>query len=102
MEAFDKDHFMSLNILKKEVYTGSKKGMRYRLERIGEKPDFQIKVSVWPEPFCFDKTEETKITSQIFSFDEDGKNQIVDWLNEIYTAKQIIWKEAYKGSLFGA
>jgi len=37
MQMFDKDHFVSLNILKKEVYSGSRKGMRYRLEKTGRK-----------------------------------------------------------------
>lgn len=80
----DKDHFMSLNILKKEVYTGSMKGMRYRLEKIGDKPEEKILVHIWPEPYCFDKTDEDKKIKKDFPFNEDGKSAIVDWLNEVY------------------
>lgn len=91
MQMFDKDHFMSLNILKKEVYSGSMKGMRYRLEKVGEKPELKILVHIWPEPLCFVKTSEEKKISKEFEFSEDGKNQVVAWLNEEYEAKIDLW-----------
>lgn len=91
MEVFQKDKFMSLNILKKEVYTGSMKGMRYRLEKTGEKPEEKILVHIWPEPFCFVKTDDEKKISKEFEFSPEGKDQIVDWLNQMYEEKKEIW-----------
>ena len=92
MQMFDKDHFVSINILKKEVYSGSMKGMRYRLEKTGEKEALKILVHIWPEPFCFDKTEDEKKISNEFEFSKDGMNQIVIWLNEQYEINQDLWK----------
>lgn len=93
MELFDKDHFMSLNILKKEVYSGSMKGMRYRLEKTGEKPEEKILVYIWPEPLCFEKTEAEKKVKKEFAFSEEGKEQIVQWLNQKYQEKKKNWVE---------
>ncbi|MFA9466081.1 MAG: GNAT family acetyltransferase [Velocimicrobium sp.] len=93
MQAFDKDHFMSLNILKKEAYSGSMRGMRYRLEQVGEKSDPKIVTYIWPEPFCFEKTEDDKKTSKEFEFSELGKEQIVIWLNEQFESKKEVWKK---------
>ena len=44
--------FMPVNFLKKEKYTGSCKGMRFRMEKFekeGEETPV-LRVSVWPEP----------------------------------------------------
>lgn len=93
-EVFRTDKFMSLNILKKEVYTGSMRGMRYRLEKTGEKPDEQILVHIWPEPFCFDKTDDSEKMHREFPYSEEGKAEIVAWLNEQYNEKKAIWEKA--------
>ena len=52
--------FMPVNFLKKEKYTGSCKGMRFRMEKFEkEGADAPIlQVSVWPEPYSFDCTPE--------------------------------------------
>ena len=45
--------FMPVNFLKKEKYTGSCKGMRFRMEKFekeGEETPV-LRVSVWPEPY---------------------------------------------------
>lgn len=50
--------FMPVNFLKKEKYTGSCKGMRFRMEKFekeGEETPV-LRVSVWPEPYSFDCT----------------------------------------------
>lgn len=77
----DKGNFLNLNILKKEEYTGSMDGMRYRLVKKEEGDEKKIMVAVWPEPFCFLKTPEENKIYQEFSFDEEGKNHAADWLN---------------------
>lgn len=78
----DKDHFLNLNILKKEDYTGSMEGMRYRLIKAADEEDGpKLRVTVWPEPFCFDKTPEEKKLVRDFAFSEEGKADAAEWLN---------------------
>lgn len=85
----EKDKFLNLNILKKEDYTGSMDGMRYRLVKEEEEEKKYIRVTVWPEPFCFDKTPEEKKTSIRVDFSEEGKEEAADWLNRQWvTMKQ--------------
>lgn len=77
----EKDKFLNLNILKKEDYTGSMDGMRYRLVKEEEEEQKFIRVTAWPEPFCFDKTPEEQKTSIRVAFSEEGKEEAADWLN---------------------
>lgn len=78
----DREAFFNLNILKKEDYTGSMDGMRYRLVKAeNEEGEAKLRVASWPEPFCFDKTPEEKKTVRDFAFSEEGKKDAADWLN---------------------
>lgn len=65
-----------------ESYYGSYSGMRYAIERVGEKPDFQLQITIWSEPFCFEMTPKEEMKSQRFDFTEDGYDQGILWLNE--------------------
>jgi len=78
---------MSINILKKEIYTGSYKGMYYRLEKIEE----ELKVTIWCGPYSFDNVEEDKKTVSIFPFNHDGHDAAIAWLNEQYIARKDEW-----------
>lgn len=72
---------MPINFLKKEAFTGSDTGMRYRMERLQEEETALLLVTAWPEPYCFDATEEKDKISARFSFDESGIEAGVEWLN---------------------
>ena len=39
-------------------------------------------VEIWPEPFCYEKTDKEKIVVQRFPFTEDGYQEILKYLNE--------------------
>ncbi|MBP9996200.1 MAG: GNAT family acetyltransferase [Lachnospiraceae bacterium] len=78
---------VSLNFIKKEVFTGSYSGMRYRLEKCND----NIKAWVWPEPYNFIKTEESLKTSEEFPLTMEGKEEAVAWLNEQYVAREKLW-----------
>ena len=75
-----------------QAFTGSYKGMRYRIILQKETKDDDGNVvtekgllaSVWPEPFAFEKTAQEKITTRLFPFDEDGRMAAADWLNAMY------------------
>ena len=43
--------FMPINFLKKEKFTGSHKGLRFRMEKLEENEENFLFVSVWPEPY---------------------------------------------------
>lgn len=87
-----------------EAYFGSFKGMRYRIAREPlENVSFaspeiknagQIKASVWPEPFAYAKTAAEDITDKLFSFSEEGLNEVSVWLNERYLEEEEQWKAA--------
>lgn len=88
--------FMPVNFLKKEKFTGSHQGMRFRMEKLeieGEdKP--RLGVTVWPEPYGYDATpEEDKQTIEL-DFDGDGVARGVDWLNEQFEGQRARWKAA--------
>lgn len=82
---------MPVTFLKKEPFSGSYKGMRYRMEKNeaalsedSDKKETFLKVCIWPQPLCFNKTpDENKIWNQ-FAFSSEGVALAVDWLNEIW------------------
>ena len=83
---------------KKEAFTGSYQGMRYRMKKIdvpvsseSEDTVTRLSVFVWPQPFCFDKTEDDLKTEHLFDFSPDGITCAVDWLNEIYKTENKRW-----------
>lgn len=77
---------MPINFLKKENFTGSYKGMRYRMEKLAqEDSETLLCVAAWPEPYGYDKTsEELKIRTNL-PFTEEGIVEGVAWLNEQHT-----------------
>jgi hypothetical protein len=78
-------------------FTGSFRGMRYRIIKQKETRNEEgaivteggLLVTVWPEPFAFDKTDESLKVSRLFPFDEEGKSQAVAWLNEEHERRQL-------------
>lgn len=89
---------MPIPFLKKEAFTGSYQGMRYRMKKKeapnAENPDEMttlLSVYIWPQPFCFDKTNDELKTEKCFEFSTDGIHQAVDWLNEMYISEKKRW-----------
>lgn len=72
---------MPVNFLKKEAFTGSDTGMRYRMEQLKKEEMVLLLVTAWPEPYCFDATPEEEKVRAEFSFDEEGIMAGVEWLN---------------------
>lgn len=63
----DLKEVMPISFLKKEPFTGSYQGMRYRMEKAdiqaaedSEEKKTVLRVCIWPQPFCFDKTDDKK------------------------------------------
>lgn len=82
----EKRNMMPLAFFKKEPYTGSDRGMRYRIAKVTEgeesvKTDW-LEAVVYPEPFCYDVTPEEKKIRERFPMEEDSLEMIRNWLNE--------------------
>ena len=82
-----KEAFVPMAFFKKEAYTGSRKGMRYRVKK--EEDSFDA--AVYPEPYCYEATPEEKKTKAAFPFTEEGRGQVVDWLNGQYESRKEEW-----------
>lgn len=78
---------MSLVFLKKERFTGSFKGMQYRLEKNGD----EIKATIFPGPYNFDNTPDEKKETAQFSFDDAGLDAAIAWLNSQYETRKGEW-----------
>lgn len=85
--------FMPVNYLKKEKFTGSHCGMRFRMEKVDREGEGTLLgVSAWPEPYGYDATPDSQKLRTEFSFDADGIAKSVDWLNEQYVGYPEKWK----------
>lgn len=84
----ERSGFMPVNYLKKESYTGSYRGMRFKMVKaqVGEEGEEKtvLRVFHWPEPYGFDATKEELKVSMDTSFDEEGIQKGIDWLNQAY------------------
>ena len=74
---------MPVNFLKKEKFTGSDTGMRYRMEMEKQEDEPTLVVTVWPEPYGYDNTPEEKKERKRFEFSEEGIVAGVEWLNRM-------------------
>ncbi len=74
----------SLPFLKKSPYTGSYKGMRYRIQKEEQEKTLILKTFAWKGIFCFDKTPPEDMISKTFPFSDEGLVEITNWLNEQY------------------
>lgn len=61
---------------KKAVLKASFGGMRYQAEQVAADGEKHLRLSVWPEPFCFEKTAEEKIQMRLFPI------QRKDWMRD--------------------
>lgn len=81
------DKNLPLNYIKKENLTGSYQGMRY----LFQKKEDELVLTIWPEPYCFEKTPDEKKTVNKFEFTEEGKLKAIDWMNEQYQSRRSEW-----------
>lgn len=77
-----REDILSLEYLKKTEFTGSHRGLRYRLEGVEEETEKKLLVTVWPEPFNFVTTPDEQKQHEAFAFSEDGVVDAVAWMND--------------------
>lgn len=89
---------IALPLLQKSAFTGSYRGMRYRLKKEmlaaaeEEEQKAWIRAVIWPEPYAFSTTPEEQKEWTDFEFSDRGLSEAVEWLNRMYEKKWI--KEA--------
>ena len=85
---------LPLSFLKKSAYTGSKRGLRYKMEKAemeaeakegteGGSSKTVLRVYTWRGIFAFDHTPENEIAIRDFEFSDAGIDCALDYLNEI-------------------
>ncbi len=74
----DRIDLFHLPFYKREAFTGSDRGLRFRIEK-GEDGE-QFCVTIWPEPFAYKHTAEEKKKRQYFPFEEESLDRIYEWL----------------------
>lgn len=69
------------------IYTGELKSMRYRIWRIGEKPDFKLMACAWAGPYAYAYVPDEEKTAAEFEYSEEGRLEAVAWLNEQFAVR---------------
>ena len=105
------DDILNLNFYKKEKFTGSYQGMRYLIKKdkievpaeagADEAKDSETEsaatsmdvfhVTIWPGPYNFISTADDKKTCKTFPFTLEGKDLVVEWLNEQWRTRRDEW-----------
>ncbi len=87
------------------VLNASYQGMRYQIQRCsrgeGEAVQDFLQASIWPEPFCYEKTSEELILQREFPYTEEGLDQIYAWLCENYEQERDRWEHARDNPMEG-
>lgn len=90
----DLSGMISIPLLKKEVFCGSEKGMRFRLAKVSsEETGDELEAVIWPEPFNYETTAEEKKERKQFPFTKEGIGQAVDWMNKTHENEPERWKK---------
>ena len=86
------DDILNMNFYKKEKFTGSYQGMRYLIQKAQSEDESDIfRVTIWPGPYNFASTSDDLKSSATFPFTPEGKEQVVGWLNEQWSARRTEW-----------
>lgn len=76
------------------IYTGGHNGMRYKIERTGEKPDYVLNVLIWQGPYASTAMKEEDITSKEFEYSEEGRSSAIQWIQDMYDTNIDRWENA--------
>ena len=76
------------------IYTGGHIGMRYKIERTGEKPDYVLNVLIWQGPYASTAMKEEDITAKKFEYSEEGRSSAIQWIQDMYDTNIDRWENA--------
>lgn len=88
---------------KKSDFSGSYKGMHYKLGKITIEQDADgtmtqstiLQATVWPGPYCCEATPDEKKEFETFEFSNDGITAACNWLNQKYSEKEDLYKNCH-------
>ena len=92
--------FIPVMGLKKEPYSGCHGGMRYYFQADEEKVNFTV--TVYPEPWSFDKTPDEDKETSTWPISEEGMDGAIDWLKKKYEEKKEYWDDSLKNAMHTA
>ena len=76
------------------IYTGGHNGMRYKIERTGEKSDYVLNVLIWQGPYASTAMKEEDITAKEFEYSEEGRSSAIQWIQDMYDTNIDRWENA--------
>lgn len=76
------------------VLKASFQGMRYQVEMVKEEEESHLLATIWPEPYCFEKTPEEEKEAKEFPATEEGLDEVHQWLTHSYDNQKERWQEA--------
>lgn len=79
---------LCIKALKKEPFSGSHHGMRYF---VTAKDDI-LSVFIYPEPWSFEKTPDSRKERRDFSFTQEGLDEAIAWLNQSFEDRRSYWE----------
>jgi len=79
------------------IYTGEHEGMRYRIIRSGDKPDYRLTAYTWRGPFAYDYISKLKnsreyIEASDFEYSEEGRLCAISWLMSQFETRSEYWR----------
>ena len=83
--------------LKKEPFSGSHNGMRYFFRSDESKETFSV--FIYPEPWSFESTPEEEKQSASFPMTDEGMDEAIAWLFEMYESQKEKWRNAEKNCM---
>ncbi len=99
-ETVNREDLLRLSFYKKTHYSGSLKGMRYRIEKHEEQVEGSedktvcFRAWVYPEPYSFEATDEAKKSFKDFPFENGSLDDIKLWLDECYEKDREKWENS--------
>ena len=86
------DEVLNLNFYKLSAYTGWIHPLRFRIKmEKSEEGETFFQVWIWPAPYIFDLTDDNKKITYSAPFTQEGKKEIVDWINTQYEHYKDVW-----------
>lgn len=92
--------FIPVKGLKKEPYSGCHNGMRYFMKATEDKTEFTV--TVYPEPWCIEKTPDELKETKTFPINDEGMDSAIEWLFEMYNKKSDFWKDSLENAMHNA
>lgn len=82
MKIKDTDIYQLKYFTYKKPFTGSMENMRYHIAQKKEEEDTFLEAAVYPQPYCWEETPEEQKQRKLFEFSEDGRHEMIEWLNQ--------------------